>query len=219
MDEYVRAVSAHLAEVAPRAAQHIVDTVYFGGGTPSYLGPKRLKALLSSVQKHYVLSKDAEITLEANPDSAGDWRALRTLRRAGFNRISLGMQSSIEGELRAVGRIHTFEQVRAAVDAARKAKFKNVSLDLIYGLPEQTMELFRLPCALPWRWSRSISPAMVSNWKRERLFIPPGILFPLRTMIFRRTCISLPYHFCRKRGSRSMKSPTLPAPGSRAGII
>ena len=142
MDEYVRAVSAHLAEVAPRAAQHIVDTVYFGGGTPSYLGPKRLKALLSSVQKHYVLSKDAEITLEANPDSAGDWRALRTLRRAGFNRISLGMQSSIEGELRAVGRIHTFEQVRAAVDAARKAKFKNVSLDLIYGLPEQTMESF-----------------------------------------------------------------------------
>lgn len=142
MDEYVRAVSAHLAEVAPRAAQHSVDTIYFGGGTPSYLGPKRLKALLSSVQKHYALSADAEITLEANPDSAGDWRVLRALRRAGFNRISLGMQSAIDEELRAVGRIHTFEQVRAAVAAARKAKLKNVSLDLIYGLPGQTMESF-----------------------------------------------------------------------------
>ena len=142
MDEYVRAVSAHLAEVAPRAAQHSVDTIYFGGGTPSYLGPKRLKALLSSVQKHYALSADAEITLEANPDSAGDWRVLRALRRAGFNRISLGMQSAIEEELRAVGRIHTFEQVRAAVATARKAKLKNVSLDLIYGLPGQTMESF-----------------------------------------------------------------------------
>lgn len=142
MDEYVRAVSAHLAEVAPRAAQHSVDTIYFGGGTPSYLGPKRLKVLLSSVQKHYALSADAEITLEANPDSAGDWRVLRALRRAGFNRISLGMQSAIDEELRAVGRIHTFEQVRAAVAAARKAKLKNVSLDLIYGLPGQTMESF-----------------------------------------------------------------------------
>lgn len=142
MDEYVRAVSAHLAEVAPRAAQHSVDTIYFGGGTPSYLGPKRLKVLLSSVQKHYALSADAEITLEANPDSAGDWRVLRALRRAGFNRISLGMQSAIDEELRAVGRIHTFGQVRAAVAAARKAKLKNVSLDLIYGLPGQTMESF-----------------------------------------------------------------------------
>ena len=94
------------------------------------------------MQKHYALSADAEITLEANPDSAGDWRVLRALRRAGFNRISLGMQSAIEEELRAVGRIHTFEQVRAAVAAARKAKLKNVSLDLIYGLPGQTMESF-----------------------------------------------------------------------------
>ena len=142
MDDYVRAVSSHLAELAPHAASHTVDTVYFGGGTPSYLGVKRLKALLAAVDKHYALARDAEITLEANPDSAGDWKALRALRRAGFNRISLGMQSAVDEELRSVGRIHTFSQVEAAVEAARKAKLHNLSLDLIYGLPGQTMDSF-----------------------------------------------------------------------------
>lgn len=138
MDEYTRAVCAHLKEVAPRAVSHTVDTVYFGGGTPTFLGTKRLKTLLSAITKQYTLSRDAEITLEANPDSAGDWRTLRTLRRAGFNRISIGMQSAVAEELEAVGRIHTFQQVEQAVEAARKAKLNNVSLDLIYGLPGQT---------------------------------------------------------------------------------
>ena len=142
MEEYTRALSAHLKEIAPRASMHTVDTVYFGGGTPSYLGVKHLKTILAAIEKHYTLSRDAELTLEANPDSAGDWKALRALRRTGFNRISIGMQSAVDSELRAVGRIHTFDQVRAAVDAARKAKLKNVSLDLIYGLPDQTMESF-----------------------------------------------------------------------------
>lgn len=142
MDEYTRAVVAHLKEVAPRAAMHTVDTVYFGGGTPSYLGVKRLKTILAAIDKHYALSRSAEITLEANPDSAGDFKDLRALRRAGFNRISIGMQSSNDEELRAVGRIHTFAQVRDAVEAARKAKLHNVSLDLIYGLPGQTPESF-----------------------------------------------------------------------------
>lgn len=142
-DEYVRALTAHLSEVAPRAAAHTVDTVYFGGGTPSCLGAKRLKTLLAAVNKHYHLAHDAEITFEANPDSAGDWKALRTLRRAGFNRISIGMQSAVDEELRAIGRIHTFDQVCAAVEAARKAKLMNLSLDLIYGLPGQTPESFQ----------------------------------------------------------------------------
>ena len=143
MDEYTRAVAAHLKEIAPRAAAYTVDSVYFGGGTPSYLGVKHLKTILSAAEKHYTLSRDAEITLEANPDSAGDWKALRALRRAGFNRISIGMQSAADNELRAIGRLHTFAQVQSAVEAACKAKLKNVSLDLIYGLPEQTMESFQ----------------------------------------------------------------------------
>lgn len=140
MDAYLDALTAHLAEAAPQAAHHQVDTVYFGGGTPSLLGAKRLVRILKVIQKHYSVTRDAEITFEANPDSAGDWRELRTLRRAGFNRISLGMQSACDAELRDIGRVHTSAQVRAAVEAARKAGIRNLSLDLIYGLPQQTME-------------------------------------------------------------------------------
>ena len=83
MDDYTDALCAHLTEIAPFAAGHQVDTVYFGGGTPSYLGTKRLIRLLKTVQKKYRLDKQAEITLEANPDSAGDWKELRALRQEG----------------------------------------------------------------------------------------------------------------------------------------
>ena len=69
MDRYVSALSCHLIETAPHASARLVDTVYFGGGTPSYLGVKRLKKLLKTVEKHYTLSREAEITMEANPDS------------------------------------------------------------------------------------------------------------------------------------------------------
>ena len=150
MDDYTDALCAHLAETAPFAAGHAVDTVYFGGGTPSYLGEKRLVRILKTILKKYRVSRDAEITLEANPDSAGDWKTLRALRKAGFNRLSLGMQSACDAELAEIGRVHTMAQVRAAVEAARKAKFENLSLDLIYGLPHQTME----------RWQENLAAAV-----------------------------------------------------------
>lgn len=143
MDDYVKAVTAHLSETAPRAEHHRVDTVYFGGGTPTLLGAKRLCALLGVIQKKYDVASDAEITLEANPDSACDFRELRALRRAGFNRVSLGMQSADDAELREIGRIHTFAQVREAVAAIRRTKIQNLSVDLIYGLPRQTPERWR----------------------------------------------------------------------------
>lgn len=150
MDDYTDALCAHLAETAPFAAGHTVDTVYFGGGTPSYLGMKRLMKLLKTVRKKYHLAPGAEVTLEANPDSAGDWKALRTLRRGGFNRLSLGMQSACDEELREIGRVHTMAQVTAAVEAARRAKLHNLSLDLIYGLPHQT----------PERWQENLAAAV-----------------------------------------------------------
>ena len=150
MDAYTAALLRHLEEVAPRAAGMQVDTVYFGGGTPSYLGAPRLVRLLQTVQRRYDVARDAEITLEANPDSAGDWRTLRTLRRAGFNRLSLGVQSTDDALLQRIGRIHTYEQVQQAVTAARRAKLTNLSLDLIYGLPGQTME----------DWQRTLADAV-----------------------------------------------------------
>ena len=143
MDAYTAALIRHLEEVAPRCTAHTVDTVYFGGGTPSYLGAPRLVRILQTVQRRYDVARDAEITLEANPDSAGDWKTLRTLRRAGFNRLSLGVQSTDDALLRRIGRIHTYEQVQQAVTAARRAKLTNLSLDLIYGLPGQTLEAWQ----------------------------------------------------------------------------
>ena len=77
MDRYTAALLQHLEEMAPRASSHRVDTVYFGGGTPSYLGVKRLEKLLKTVKKRYPVEKTAEITLEANPDSLDDWRSVR----------------------------------------------------------------------------------------------------------------------------------------------
>lgn len=150
MDDYTAAVCAHLTETAPFAAGHMVDTVYIGGGTPTYLGADRLGKILKTVHKKYRVAKDAEITLEANPDSAGDWKALRALRRAGVNRISLGMQSACDEELSAIGRVHTQAQTAAAVEAVRRAGIKNLSLDLIYGLPDQT----------PERWQENLSAAV-----------------------------------------------------------
>lgn len=150
MDDYTAAVCAHLTETAPFAAGHMVDTVYFGGGTPSYLGPARLGKILKTIHKKYRVAKDAEITLEANPDSAGDWKALRALRRAGVNRVSLGMQSACDEELARIGRVHTQAQTAAAVEAVRRAGIKNLSLDLIYGLPEQSLE----------RWQENLSAAV-----------------------------------------------------------
>ena len=143
MDRYTAALCRQLAETALRTRLHQADTVYFGGGTPSCLGEKRLRQLLRCVGKHYHIARGAEITLEANPDSAGDWRTLRALRRAGVNRLSLGVQSADDGELKLLGRPHTFAQAEEAVSAARRAGIKNLSLDLIYGLPGQSLELWQ----------------------------------------------------------------------------
>ena len=142
MDDYQKALLAHISETAVMAASFQVDTVYFGGGTPSFYGEKRLRELLAAIQKQFKVDQDAEITLEANPDSV-DLPSLRRLRKAGFNRLSLGMQSACPGELEAIHRPHTAQQVGEAVTAARKAKFQNISLDLIYGLPGQTMDSWK----------------------------------------------------------------------------
>ena len=142
MDAYQKALLAHIAETAPLAKDIPVDTVYFGGGTPSYYGERRLRELLAAIRKQYQVERDAEITLEANPDSV-DLKGLKALRKAGFNRLSMGMQSASQQELEAIHRPHTARQVDEAVAAARKAKFANISLDLIYGLPGQTEASWR----------------------------------------------------------------------------
>ena len=142
MDDYLKALTAHIRETGPLAKGYQVDSIYFGGGTPSFFGDKRLRAVLSEVEKRFDVARDTEVTVECNPDSV-DEKMLARLRRAGVNRISLGVQSACDAQLAALHRPHTFAQAKQAVAAARGAKLKNVSLDLIYGLPGQDMDSWR----------------------------------------------------------------------------
>jgi len=119
-----------------------VDTVYFGGGTPSLCPPEAVGEILAQVKSWFSLSETAEITLEANPGTI-DADGLVRLRAAGVNRLNLGIQSFREEGLRLLGRIHNRDESLAAVAKARAAGFDNLGLDLIYGLPGQTLHDWR----------------------------------------------------------------------------
>ena len=137
MDRYVKAVCAHITEGGARATKYEVDSIYFGGGTPSYFGAERLRQIYTTITRKFNVSKSAEVTLEANPESL-DARKCKRLLSTGFNRISIGVQTNDDQLLKYLGRPHTFRQARQAVDIARDAGFDNVSIDLMYGLPAQS---------------------------------------------------------------------------------
>lgn len=137
-DAYVTRMIADLQQQAVSCQNWPVDTIYFGGGTPSILGGERLAAILHTIDHCYTVQPDAEITVEANPDSMTD-DFLTTIRAAGVNRLSMGIQSADDDMLRAIGRIHTFEQAKDAFFRARQAGFDNLSVDLMYALPGQTV--------------------------------------------------------------------------------
>ena len=119
-----------------------VHTIFFGGGTPSLLSSKDFEAILAAIRKNFLLTEDAEITIEANPGTVS-YGNLLELRRVGINRISYGVQSANTEELRMLERAHNFFDVIEAVTSARKAGFDNLNLDLIYGLPEQTLQTWQ----------------------------------------------------------------------------
>lgn len=139
MDLYLQAVLTHIREAAQRAVGYSVDTVYFGGGTPSFFGAQGLIRILAEIDRRFLLEKGAEITLEANPDTVTA-QGLEKLRRAGFNRISIGVQCDDDAMLKALGRPHTYKQAQMAVSQARRVGFTNVSVDLMFGLPNQSRE-------------------------------------------------------------------------------
>ena len=138
MDRYLEALCRHIREAGALAPHYIVDTVYFGGGTPSYLGAEGLAAILSAIRKSFQVSSRAEITFEANPDSV-DLKLLRRLHSEGFTRVSLGIQCDQDEILKKIGRPHNYRQAEEAVRNIRKAGFRNLSVDLMYGLPDQTL--------------------------------------------------------------------------------
>lgn len=136
---------AYLQLLLKEAALHKADksekgllTVYFGGGTPSLLSPDQLELLLRGFQENFGFAKKMEITLEANPETVSP-RYLKRIRRIGINRLSFGGQSFQDHHLKAMGRIHKSQDIVNAVEMARNAGFDNINVDLMYGLPSQTM--------------------------------------------------------------------------------
>ena len=137
MDGYIDAMCKHIKETGALTPAYKVDTIYFGGGTPSFFGADGMATILTAIRRAFDVANDAEITFEANPDSVSD-KLLRRLRGEGFNRVSLGIQTDDDELLKRLGRPHNYAQAVTAVQRIRKAGYKNVSVDLMYGLPGQT---------------------------------------------------------------------------------
>ena len=145
MPAYVEALCKEI-EVVGSSSREIgvegqgkVHTIFFGGGTPSLLSPEQFELIFESIHRNFSLTVDAEITIEANPGTCS-FADLLDLHSLGINRISFGVQSANLNELRMLERAHNFFDVIEAVTSARKAGFDNLNLDLIYGLPEQTLK-------------------------------------------------------------------------------
>lgn len=141
VEHYTDALILQMEDYSARLRPYLIDTVYIGGGTPTSLDEKRLTRIIENIYRNFKIAKKAEFTIEANPATC-DLKSLRRLRKLGVNRLSMGLQSVHDNELRALGRIHTFADLRDTYEAARTAGFDNVSLDLMYGIPEQTEKSF-----------------------------------------------------------------------------
>ena len=137
-DAYINALIADLDLAAVDVAGRTVETIFFGGGTPSLFAPEQLERLLHAVHARFLLASDAEVTLEANP-GAVEHAAFADYRAAGINRLSLGIQSLDDEKLQALGRIHSADDAREAFAQARTAGFSNINLDFMYALPGQNV--------------------------------------------------------------------------------
>ena len=141
---YVQAISMQLRSFSETlfAQQRSLTSIFFGGGTPTLLSPETLNKLLADCRELFPCADGAEISIEVNPATV-DADGLALLRRAGFNRLSIGVQSLNDAELRRLGRPHTAADAARTVRMARQAEFENINLDLMYGLPGQTLRNWR----------------------------------------------------------------------------
>lgn len=167
--EYVGALLCDLEGELPGVAGREIDTIFIGGGTPSLLSTEAIAGLLEGIRERVPVAGTAEITLEANPGTAEGGK-FQGFRQAGVNRLSIGVQSFDPAQLRRLGRIHGREEAIAAADMARKAGFENLNLDLMFGLPGQTVEqaLADIQTAV------SLSPAHLSFYQ---LTLEPNTVF------------------------------------------
>ena len=139
--QYLMKLQDEIVFFACKYKGEIVTTIFFGGGTPTILKEEELKDLLLTVKESFTVAEDAEITIEANPGTISRQK-LKCLRSAGFNRISIGLQSAQDKELIELGRVHTYAEFMEGFRAAREAGFDNINIDLMSALPGQTMESY-----------------------------------------------------------------------------
>lgn len=138
-DAYIDALLADLDQEISRAVDRMVETIFIGGGTPSLLSPAALERLLTGIRKRLAQGSGIEITLEANPGTA-EQAKFKAFRSLGINRLSIGAQSFDDHTLIRLGRIHTGREAARAAELARAAGFENINIDLMFGLPEQTVD-------------------------------------------------------------------------------
>ena len=139
--EYLAAMERQMEYYRAAASTYEVDTVYLGGGTPSLLPARELASLLRAVRKNFRVRKDAEITMEVNPATGGKGY-FKKAARCGVNRFSVGLQSALSEELAALGRVHSLSDFERTMEHIARSGVENVGVDLIYGLPGQTLERF-----------------------------------------------------------------------------
>lgn len=156
-ERYLNALLLNMQDFSAAAKGYTVDTVFIGGGTPTLLEKKHMRDIMDCLYTCFDVDKSAEITVEANPGTV-DKKYLRALVSMGINRISFGLQSANNNELYALGRIHSLEEFTDSFNAARSAGFKNINVDLMYGIPEQTKESF----AKTLEFVKSLSPEHIS---------------------------------------------------------
>lgn len=136
---YLAAMIRQLEQTLPSVWGRPIQSIFFGGGTPSLISEQGLDTFLSQLRALLGFSPDIEITLEANPGTV-DFKKFEGFRQAGVNRLSMGVQSFNDDKLRSLGRIHSSEEAYRAVEAAKAAGFDNFNLDLMFALPNQTLE-------------------------------------------------------------------------------
>ena len=150
--KYIDALCLEIAQRKNYLSDNQLDTIYFGGGTPSLLTIAELEQIFEAVNKNFIIKNDAEITIEANPDDLS-FEYISQLAKLPFNRISIGIQSFNDKELRFLKRRHNAEQAKIAVENCQKLGFENISIDLIHSLPNQTLK----------SWQKSVNEAINLN--------------------------------------------------------
>ena len=166
MARYVDALILHMQSYRAGAKDYLPDTVFIGGGTPTALPIELLLRLIRAVKRNFTLAKGAEFTLEANPATV-DVGMLRRLRRAGVNRLSMGLQSANNEELAALSRVHRREDFAESFRAARRARIENINVDLMFGIPYQT----RASLMKTLSWLVRLGPENISLYD---LILEPG---------------------------------------------